>query len=420
VYGPRPVAQYPAWVTCVADVRAGTTTTFDFARVTGVALTGTDWAGKGADFVDIRYVAFITPDAPMSCDTFAEARSMKDGTSVKLVGLATMANSPDAIFAIEDYWRNLALPVRELAGRPKIQAAPHGRMVVAAGTVQTDPTSQTRYLSAKWWTYYGSESAAQVLKPKDKIAVRCEDLAVGSKDFHARCLGHEVELTARVTGADAARGLVFLADPASGTAAPSVAMTTSAIPCWQRPAFSRGDLVTVTGVCCLTPGPDDTWQPLLRVRARKDVTYHFAADNQPKTIRVFVLSCDPRCPAFGNKRTHEIFGWSDPRMLAAQFIQAILESSNGWARYEIARWHDADWGNNTPVLSTCDDWLYNWPMLQGATTQRWVASVEWGGGAMDKHHIWWLNHIPKAAGVGPDGKQNNWWKYICDYNTYVP
>jgi hypothetical protein len=78
LYGPRPVAQYPAWVTCVADVRAGTTSPFDFARVTGVAFTGTDWAGKGGDFVDIRYVAFITPDDPTSCDTFADGRLRRE------------------------------------------------------------------------------------------------------------------------------------------------------------------------------------------------------------------------------------------------------------------------------------------------------------------------------------------------------
>jgi hypothetical protein len=32
--------------------------------------------------------------------------------------------------------------------------------------------------------------------------------------------------------------------------------------------------------------------------------------------------------------------------------------------------------------------------------------------------LWWLTHLPKAAGVNPDGKQNNWWKYTCDFNSY--
>lgn len=597
LYGPRPVARYPEWVTCVADVRLEAAPAFDYARVTGVAFSGTDWAGKGGDFVDIRYLAFITPDAPTACVSFADARSKPDGTAVKLLGLASTAKSPDAVFTIEDYWRNVAIPVREPAGRPAIQAAPQGRMVMVTGTIETDPTSRSRYVSAKWWAYYGAEPAAELLKPKGKMAVRCAELAAASGDSGARFLRYEVEVTGRVAGAEPARCLVFLADPASDTGRPSVAMSTDAIPSWQRPAFSRGDLVTVTGVCCLTSGPRDTWQPLVRVRNRQDIRFQFAADNQPKTIRVFVLSCDPRCPAFGNKRTHEVCHWSDPRALATQFIAAISESSNGWARYEIVRWHDADyypantdgfhytpdeyvrafrnrdrvamrkegadvvrvftdktyphnqpksivelvasgevdevfffspvgafgtwegmmagpspffingatyqlpeakrnfaahgfnyergvdcmiedfchraectmsrvyqakdlwlptappsnnwdafrmydkrgagqaacgichyapnsasdydWGNSTPVLSTCDDWLFNWPDLQGMAAQRSVTSAEWGGGAMDKHHIWWLNHVPKAAGVGPDGKQNNWWKYICDYNAHV-
>ena len=48
-----------------------------------------------------------------------------------------------------------------------------------------------------------------------------------------------------------------------------------------------------------------------------------------------------------------------------------------------------------------------------------TSDYDWGGGGMRLHHIWWLNHIPKAAGVNPDGKRNNWWKYFLDYSSYA-
>jgi len=80
---------------------------------------------------------------------------------------------------------------------------------------------------------------------------------------------------------------------------------------------------------------------------------------------------------------------------------------------------DYDWGNKTKVYSTCDDWLYNWPNLKGESTKRLVDCSEWGDGDMRKHHVWWLTHLPKAPGINPDGKQNNWWKYVCDFSIYA-
>jgi len=77
---------------------------------------------------------------------------------------------------------------------------------------------------------------------------------------------------------------------------------------------------------------------------------------------------------------------------------------------------DYEWGNMTFVWSTCDDWLNNWPNLQG--TKKRVNCTEWGGGDMRLHHRWWFKHIPKKPGVNPDGKQNNWWKYLADFNSY--
>ena len=74
---------------------------------------------------------------------------------------------------------------------------------------------------------------------------------------------------------------------------------------------------------------------------------------------------------------------------------------------------DYDWNNPRPVLSECDDWLYNFPDLHG--TARTVTAAEWGSGDIRKHHKWWLRHLPKVGGR-KHGILNNWWRYIMNPN----
>jgi hypothetical protein len=95
------------------------------------------------------------------------------------------------------------------------------------------------------------------------------------------------------------------------------------------------------------------------------------------------------------------------------------ESAVGMCHFAPNSESDYDWGNTRFVFSTCDDWLYNWPNLIGESTKRLVNCTEWGDGDMRLHHVWWLNHYPKAPGINPDGRQNNWWKYSCDFNNYA-
>ena len=74
---------------------------------------------------------------------------------------------------------------------------------------------------------------------------------------------------------------------------------------------------------------------------------------------------------------------------------------------------DYDWGNPTPVWSTCDDWLH-YPALTGR--RRRVDCREWGGGDIRAHHRWWLAHLPRAAGRDASGRLHNWWTYAVDVN----
>jgi len=73
---------------------------------------------------------------------------------------------------------------------------------------------------------------------------------------------------------------------------------------------------------------------------------------------------------------------------------------------------DYDWNNATPVPSRCDDW-YNFPNFRGAV--KTVTAADWGSGDMRAHHLWWLKHLPKAAGRS-NGIANNWWQYVMDVN----
>jgi hypothetical protein len=74
---------------------------------------------------------------------------------------------------------------------------------------------------------------------------------------------------------------------------------------------------------------------------------------------------------------------------------------------------DYDWNNPRPVLSECDDWLYNFPNFKGAIRE--VTAAEWGKGDIRQHHLWWLQHLPKTAGA-TNGILNNWWRYIMNPN----
>lgn len=80
---------------------------------------------------------------------------------------------------------------------------------------------------------------------------------------------------------------------------------------------------------------------------------------------------------------------------------------------------DYDYANPTLVSSDADDWL-NYPNFTGArklmNRSNWA--TPYAGDYHRNYHIWWYQRMPHIPGVGPDGKQANWWKYIVDMNSY--
>lgn len=89
------------------------------------------------------------------------------------------------------------------------------------------------------------------------------------------------------------------------------------------------------------------------------------------------------------------------------------ESGVGTVHYAPNSTTDYEWDNPRKVLSRCDDWLNNFPVL--TNPPREVGPEEWGNGNIRAHHEWWLKHIPHLAGR-TDGVLNNWWQYIMDAN----
>lgn len=93
-------------------------------------------------------------------------------------------------------------------------------------------------------------------------------------------------------------------------------------------------------------------------------------------------------------------------------LSAPGRASCGNVHFAPSSQRDYEWGNPRVVASDCDDW-FNYPHLTGA--RRPVQCQEWGGGDMRQHHLWWLRHLPQAAGTH-DGVLNNWWQYVVDPN----
>ncbi|MDP6720108.1 MAG: hypothetical protein QGG36_01865 [Pirellulaceae bacterium] len=48
-----------------------------------------------------------------------------------------------------------------------------------------------------------------------------------------------------------------------------------------------------------------------------------------------------------------------------------------------------------------------------------VSCETWGGPDYHRNYMkWWFAHLPRAAGMNKnDGKLNNWWKYVFDFNN---
>jgi hypothetical protein len=76
---------------------------------------------------------------------------------------------------------------------------------------------------------------------------------------------------------------------------------------------------------------------------------------------------------------------------------------------------DYNYSNTNSVVSSADDWLLNYPGFQQITHT--FNAAEWNF-AHRQYLQWWFRHMPREPGRYADGKLNNWWSYLVDFNRY--
>ena len=77
---------------------------------------------------------------------------------------------------------------------------------------------------------------------------------------------------------------------------------------------------------------------------------------------------------------------------------------------------DYDYANPRTVQSSADDYL-TYPTLTGATKP--VNRETWGGPDYHRNYMrWWFARLPKAPGVNADGRLNNWWRYVFEFDRF--
>jgi hypothetical protein len=122
-------------------------------------------------------------------------------------------------------------------------------------------------------------------------------------------------------------------------------------------------------------------------------------------------------------------GWEADKLTTnwARFAANLQQSGTaavGTCHYPPNAERDYDYANPRMVASTADDWLH-YPNLTGRTRtfncEEWRGPYEDARGQPDyqRNYIrWWFTHLPKAPGVNADGRLNNWWEYVYNFNAY--
>ncbi|RIK74399.1 MAG: hypothetical protein DCC67_16630 [Planctomycetota bacterium] len=85
------------------------------------------------------------------------------------------------------------------------------------------------------------------------------------------------------------------------------------------------------------------------------------ATNPVQVVRAIVLNFEPTVPSQGNQTLWQIFGWNDPRQLAAGFVGDMEAASGGAVDYQIVEWRDL---NEFPIFTdgfryTADEYVQN-------------------------------------------------------------
>lgn len=115
--------------------------------------------------------------------------------------------------------------------------------------------------------------------------------------------------------------------------------------------------------------------------------------------------------------------WAEDRMsnnfdkfaLVAAQSPSFGYSGCGSAHWAPTSTSDYDYANPGPIQSFCDD-FFNYPNLKPpASALKTITCSAWGCDELG-YYRYFLQHLPKAGGNGPDGKYNDWWRYLVKPN----
>ena len=124
-------------------------------------------------------------------------------------------------------------------------------------------------------------------------------------------------------------------------------------------------------------------------------------------------------------------GWEVDKLTTNWARFAANEKQSGTAAVGTCHYppngeKDYDYTNSRTIESTADDWLH-YPNLKGRkrsfNCDEWARPYETPKNKPDYHRnymVWWFAHLPKAPGVNADGRLNNWWEYVYNFNAYDP
>lgn len=112
---------------------------------------------------------------------------------------------------------------------------------------------------------------------------------------------------------------------------------------------------------------------------------------------------------YSRKNNWELYTIYDKVLPGHAHIGNIHFPPNGQQDYDVK--------NQLEVSTAADTWA-NYPNIENERRRK-VNCSEW-----DCSHLgymcWWFRHIPHYKGINPnDGKLNNWWHYVVDYNDAI-
>ena len=107
--------------------------------------------------------------------------------------------------------------------------------------------------------------------------------------------------------------------------------------------------------------------------------------------------------------------WDKFALVAAQ-SPSFNYSGCGNAHWTPTSTQDYDYANPRSIPSFCDDFL-NYPNLKNppSSALKTITCSAWGCEEL-AYYRYFFQHLPHVTGSGPDGKFNDWWRYVAKPN----